>query len=126
MADSLWTLILCLILFTNVFPRIIITNIFSKIGKKFSILDDIKGRWGGEEFIIILPETSKKSSYNVAKKIKDNIKGFFIKNYDKNITISIGISSIEKDDDKISLIDKADKGLYIAKKTGKDKVINYN
>ncbi len=89
---------------------------------------DIVGRFGGEEFIIILPNTNKEQAYLVAEKIRKNVEdldynNFNLKNIPK-ITISIGLSIYPMHGySHYHLIRKADEALYQAKKTGKNKTI---
>ena len=79
---------------------------------------DIVGRWGGEEFIMILSEVSFKEAMNIAERLRK-----IIENYDfngKKITISIGVSELS-DNFKESL-KKADEALYEAKNSGRNLV----
>ena len=92
---------------------------------KVNIRDtDMTVRYGGEEFIIILPDTNKISAINLANKLNKIISAIIFKELEnKNITISIGVSTYIKDDTIDSLIKRADDGLYQAKATGRDKVV---
>ncbi len=91
---------------------------------------DIPGRYGGEEFLIILPETDKKNAKNIAERIRKSIMTTKFKSLiSQNIktTISSGISNINEldiKDNELELIKLADKRLYKAKSTGKNKVID--
>ncbi len=80
---------------------------------------DVVGRYGGEEFIIICPETVDKEAVNLANRIRVNVNKI---NFEKklNITISGGVSKLEKDSEQ--LIYDADKLLYKSKHTGKNKI----
>ena len=86
---------------------------------------DIVGRFGGEEFCVVLPETDKDGARLVAERIRERVKSRTFKAYDEELksTISIGISSFP-DDGKIvkDLVDNADKALYRSKREGKDRV----
>lgn len=85
---------------------------------------DLCARYGGEEFCIMLPETSKEKAYLVAERIRLNVDHTQIKavNQSFHCTISIGVSSYPEDAEQISsLIDKADKALYIAKAKGRNR-----
>jgi len=92
--------------------------------------NDIVGRFGGEEFIIILPETNSIHAKIPANRLRYQIKKInFIteKNEKFNVTLSIGISEFNLGDRTCeSIIDRADKALYYAKHNGKDQVVVYN
>ncbi|MBF0119884.1 MAG: diguanylate cyclase [Desulfobacterales bacterium] len=87
---------------------------------------DFFARFGGEEFVIILPETKIEDAFLVAEKIRITAEQiqFFHKAEEFKITISIGVSQIEPSDQSCeSLFIRADKALYDAKNTGRNKVI---
>ncbi|MEO0224353.1 MAG: GGDEF domain-containing protein, partial [candidate division WOR-3 bacterium] len=84
-------------------------------------------RWGGEEFLILLPYTDKKEAYKVAeiirKKVEEN--KFYFNGININITVSIGVSSFPEDgNDFNQIISVADSMLYEAKRAGRNKVIS--
>ncbi len=86
---------------------------------------DYIGRYGGEEFLIILPETKKAEAVKVAERIRKKVENteFNIVSPPIKITMSFGVASNE-DDVKTShlLIKKADDLLYLAKKNGRNRV----
>jgi diguanylate cyclase (GGDEF)-like protein len=84
---------------------------------------DINVRWGGEEFLILLPQTNITGALTVASKIKSAIKEHIFTDKSLKITASFGVSQLLDEDDEVTLISRSDKLLYEAKKTGKDKVI---
>ena len=84
---------------------------------------DAVGRYGGEEFIIILPKTDLSSALNVAERIRKAIEMAGIKDSEGNvfsITVSQGLSSHEPGEDKHSLISRGDDALYVAKENGRN------
>ncbi len=81
---------------------------------------DIVARYGGEEFIIILPDTDIKGAVKVAEKLRKAIEKLSINGI--KITASFGVSQLKDDDDIQKLIKRADKALYIAKRSGKNTV----
>jgi len=92
----------------------------SRIIKESSRKIDIIARYGGEEFSIILPATKKEEALILSERLRKTIEDAPSLNH---ITISIGIASFPEDGiDKESLISKADKKLYEAKRTGKNKI----
>jgi diguanylate cyclase (GGDEF)-like protein len=90
---------------------------------------DLLGRFGGEEFLLVLPETEKQSALFVAERIRKAVSEISIQAYEQElkVTISVGIATFPQDSDNyMDLIDKADKALYEAKKTGKNRVCLYS
>lgn len=89
---------------------------------------DLACRYGGEEFCVILPETNKKGGLRVGERIRWAIENHSFKAYDEvtNVSISIGISTFPDDSVLMEeLIDNADKALYQAKETGRNRVCDY-
>ena len=89
---------------------------------------DLVGRYGGEEFSLILPETGKDQALVAAERIRQAVECKLIKVYDEDlrVTISIGISAFPKDGRSCqTIIERADQALYHAKQTGKNKTCNY-
>ncbi len=92
---------------------------------------DIVARYGGEEFAIILPETFKEKAYSSAERIRKCTAAhqFHYKEGTpaKRITISIGVASFPQDASTVQdLISFADKALYAAKETGRNRVCMFS
>lgn len=85
--------------------------------------DDILARWGGEEFMILLPETSLDEAVVLAEKIKTILNSQSIDGI-KNVTCSFGIVEVSEYDDKNTLIHQVDKRLYKAKRQGKNQIVS--
>lgn len=86
---------------------------------------DIAGRYGGEEFIIILPRTDLSSSWVAAERLRSIIESTKMKDSGANVlavTISQGLVSWERTDDAASLILRADEALRKAKEKGRNRV----
>lgn len=86
---------------------------------------DTAARWGGEEFIIMSPNTTKNNALVVADRIRKSMAGQSFPNVaEKKITISIGIADIPDSaiKTKEQLINAADLALYDAKKSGRNRV----
>ena len=87
---------------------------------------DFASRFGGEEFVLILPETDQESAQQVANKIHDTIRSctFGTTARPFTLTVSIGVSSTSARfySDWRELVDDADRALYVAKNSGKDRV----
>jgi polar amino acid transport system substrate-binding protein len=84
---------------------------------------DIFGRWGGEEFIIILPNTSIIQAVKVTKKIKNIIESHKFKYVDR-LTCSFGVTEMCINDTLESILDRVDTYMYEAKKRGRNKIIS--
>jgi diguanylate cyclase (GGDEF)-like protein len=83
---------------------------------------DFVGRYGGEEFLLLLPETDKQAALEVAEKVRKAIATIHLANLNQ-ITASIGVAVIPDDaGDAPTLIRQADRALYSAKKNGRDRV----
>lgn len=88
---------------------------------------DVVTRYAGDEFIAILPEADKKDAYPVAVRILEETKKLVFKNPKGSSTfsigVSVGISTFPQDGETATeLIEKADHGLYTAKKAGRNRV----
>jgi diguanylate cyclase (GGDEF)-like protein len=87
---------------------------------------DFPSRYGGEEFVLVLPETDQESALQVAGKIHDAIRtcAFGTTTRPFTLTVSIGVSSTSRRSytDWREMLEDADKALYLAKNTGKDRV----
>jgi len=87
---------------------------------------DIATRYGGDEFVLLLPETSKNQAHDVAKRIRTAIKAhLFIADEDLNIklTASFGLASFPEDAiTKLDLIRRADQAMYRVKETTRDDI----
>lgn len=87
---------------------------------------DFPSRYGGEEFVLLLPETDQDSAFQVASKIHDSIQtcSFGTTARPFTLTVSIGVSSTSARyyADWRDLVDDADRALYTAKNSGKDRI----
>lgn len=82
---------------------------------------DIVARFGGDEFMILLPDTSIEEAVSVAKRIKKNINKLKHSTWNKPLSASIGVAGTPHDDcDFETLKVKADEALYLSKEKGRD------
>ena len=90
---------------------------------------DIVARFGGEEFVVLLPDTNKEGSLKIAQKLREIVEKEIIKIDDEktfSFTISLGVTTILLKDKNIEpSLDRADKALYIAKENGRNQVVAY-
>ncbi|MEP1449241.1 MAG: diguanylate cyclase [Paraglaciecola sp.] len=86
---------------------------------------DSLARWGGEEYLFLLPETSGEHAMQLAEKLRKKVANTQFKQNDKlfSVTISIGIHQIAKTDTINQAITKADTNLYRAKEQGRNRCI---
>ncbi len=82
---------------------------------------DILSRFGGEEFIIIAPETNIEGAKILAEKIRNIVENHSF-NVVKKVTISVGIAAYKIDDTLDKLVNRVDKALQKAKRRGKNRV----
>ncbi len=104
---------------------LVIRRLASMFKKKIRKTDNAY-RWGGEEFIIILPVTEFDEAFNVANKLLISAEETCIgtPNGSINITVSIGVAQWEKGESlSVETFKRADKALLEAKQTGKNKVV---
>ena len=83
--------------------------------------DDLLARWGGEEFIILSPSTQENEAYELANRLRKEIE-LFPFTHVKKMTCSFGVAEFSSNDTAAELIQKADKALYKAKVSGRNKV----
>jgi diguanylate cyclase (GGDEF)-like protein/PAS domain S-box-containing protein len=83
---------------------------------------DVVGRWGGEEFIVICPDTNLKQSNTMAETLRIKIKNHTFSDPVGNITCSFGVAQWQKDEAVEHLVSRADSALYASKEKGKDRV----
>jgi len=82
-------------------------------------------RYGGEEFTVILPETSCEEAHNVAQRIKSALKAEKFmpqQGEEEKITISIGVTEYYPGEQLSEFIQRADKAMYLSKEKGRNKV----
>jgi len=95
-----------------------LADVFRKEARK----SDVVARFGGEEFIVLLPETDINKAKKFAERLRQAIKkDKMLKEYE--LTVSGGLTEYRKNDTKTKFKERADKGLYKAKDTGRDKIV---
>lgn len=88
---------------------------------------DLVARFGGEEFVVILPEIDAASARAVAEKLRQTVEQTHFKGEEVlpggNLTISVGLATLPSDArESVELLDLADRGLYLAKRWGRNRV----
>lgn len=91
--------------------------------------NDIVGRYGGEEFILLLPDTNAENAMVPAERLRLGVKALSFQNADGrvfSVTISIGVAEFLPEElDIAEMINRADQALYRAKTTGRDRICIY-
>lgn len=84
---------------------------------------DIVSRYGGEEFVVIMPKTSAEPAYGVAEKLRNVIAtaGFHYQQQRVHITVSCGVATFRAGDDPDRVFKRADDALYAAKQAGRNR-----
>lgn len=84
---------------------------------------DILVRWGGEEFLIVLPETELTEAILLAEKLRMNIEQYSFKK-PEHITCSFGVTELNEDEIQEDVLKRVDEFLYRAKELGRNRVIS--
>jgi diguanylate cyclase (GGDEF)-like protein len=85
---------------------------------------DLPGRFGGDEFIALLPETDLDHAYQAAERLRQSLSrgAYLTENEPVHITASIGLAQLEQSGDTLeTLIERADQALYAAKQAGRNR-----
>ncbi|AIS14459.1 diguanylate cyclase [Pseudomonas chlororaphis subsp. aurantiaca] len=84
---------------------------------------DIVCRWGGEEFIVLLKDTDSATALKIAEKIRQLIEQqrYAYEGKNMQLTVSIGVTTLQADDTLHSLLSRADHAMYRAKQTGRNR-----
>jgi diguanylate cyclase (GGDEF)-like protein len=90
---------------------------------------DIVGRYGGEEFLVLLPEADLKGAMRAAERLRKLISGdpYQLEECELRLTVSLGVAMMDASfSDLGELIKRADDALYLAKQSGRNRVIAVN
>lgn len=101
-----------------------VLKIFTSMVEKLIRPDDLLARWGGDEFIILL-ESEREQAVALAERLRLTISGEEIRQstgLEKDVTISIGVTSYKNDDTIDKIMNRVDRALYQSKETGKNRV----
>ncbi len=101
-----------------------ILSVIASIIKPLVRSEDVAARYGGDELVIIFPNTGKFAALKICERIKDSIVKGLNDLFEEKVTISIGISAYpDNGQTPAELFDSADKALYKAKEAGKNNIV---
>jgi diguanylate cyclase (GGDEF)-like protein len=84
---------------------------------------DVVGRWGGEEFLLLLPDTDRDDAFVAAEKVREAIAAITVVGVERAITASLGVATLPEDGADIGTLTRhADRALYTAKARGRNRV----
>jgi diguanylate cyclase (GGDEF)-like protein len=87
---------------------------------------DTAGRWGGEEFALLLPDTDVEGAERVAERLRRGLESQVIlspEGQPLRVTVSLGVAGYPEAGGRVELVDAADEALYRAKRAGKNRVV---
>lgn len=98
-----------------------LSDLFGQLIRSYDVL----ARWGGEEFMLLFPglqpEDAPKRAETIRMAVQNHVQTY--QKEDLNITITIGMATIKKDETVEALVKRADEALYEGKRTGKNKAV---
>jgi diguanylate cyclase (GGDEF)-like protein len=94
---------------------------FARLLKNSTRQEDILGRFGGEEFVLILPNTPGGAALETAERMRKNLERMKFKGLKGSVTASFGIAERRSGDDEKSIVKRADDALYVAKGGGRNR-----
>ena len=87
---------------------------------------DFAGRYGGEEFLVLLPHTSRAGGIELAEKLREGIEGLRVRGLGRRLSASFGVAALLDDaGDPNDLLRCADRALYAAKAAGRNRVVAF-
>lgn len=88
---------------------------------------DTLARWGGEEYLVLLPETTTEEAMSSANRIREAFAAKSVNTEQSQVqaTISVGVASIRGSESIDRLLQRADEALYRAKSEGRNRVCGY-
>ncbi|HIJ86687.1 MAG TPA: diguanylate cyclase [Desulfuromonadales bacterium] len=101
----------------------LILKTFSDLLRDIIRTEDVAARWGGEEFIVLLPHTASEAAAALAERIRTAFEKQTVGAKAINLSASFGVVQLQESDDADILIRRADTALYQAKNAGRNRVV---
>lgn len=87
--------------------------------------DAIVSRFGGEEFVVVLPKTERVEAVMIAKKLNKHVSQHYFEQVG-HLTVSLGVSTVQMMDTIETILERADEALYYVKRNGRNQVFHYD
>lgn len=101
-----------------------VLRVFTRIAQANVREGDIFGRYGGEEFLLVLPETTLLAALNVAERIREQVEHFdWDEKLRNRVTVSIGLTQHMPGESVLDLFSRTDTAMYMAKQGGRNQVV---
>lgn len=84
---------------------------------------DVFGRWGGEEFLVVLPGVSARAAHTVAERLRVHLRTHVLAG-ERAVTASFGVATWRPEDSLGTLLARADARMYAAKRSGRDRTVS--
>lgn len=103
-------------------------KLFAKVSAEMMRDTDVIARWGGEEFLILMPETKAAGALKYLERLTDRMRhsDFHAKDVEVKLTLSVGLGIAGPDDTIDKLVSRADVAMYEAKQAGRDTIRMYS
>jgi diguanylate cyclase (GGDEF)-like protein len=99
---------------------------FAKILNDNVRASDFVARFGGEEFVILLPDTDKKGAVELAERIRQDIAEQAFQDVQQSVTASFGVTTVVHAQNGVAVLKKVDEALYSSKAQGRNRVTFYD
>lgn len=101
-----------------------VLRVFTRIAQANVRAGDVFGRYGGEEFLLVLPETSLLAALNVAERIREQVEHYdWDEKLRNRVTVSIGLTQHLPGESVLDLFSRTDTAMYMAKQGGRNQVV---
>ncbi len=96
---------------------------FGKVLREECRAEDVPARWGGEEFVVLMPDTTAEDAANLSERIRSRFAELPHEGIDRVVTASFGVAGLRGSEEGADLLRAADAALYRAKESGRDRVV---